>query len=79
MVCTNVECPISEEKTEWATQCIVFLGMLLDGSRHVLVVPEDKKYKAIGLLKQVKSVKKIMIKKVAKFFGSSCDPRMNVH
>ena len=69
LVCTNVGYPISEEKTEWATQCIVFLGMLLDGSRHVLVVPEEKKYKAIGLLKQVKSVKKITIKKVQELTG----------
>ena len=33
-LCEEINCPLSEEKTEWASVVIVFLRTLLDGKRH---------------------------------------------
>ena len=40
-LCNWINCPISQEKTEWATNRIVFLGILLDGISMRLVIPEE--------------------------------------
>ena len=30
-ICEEINCPVSDEKTMWATEIIIFLGILLDG------------------------------------------------
>ena len=45
-ICQLVGCPISMEKTEWATQLIIFLGVLLNGNSKTLSIPLDKKQKS---------------------------------
>ena len=45
--------PISLDKTEWPTDVITFLGILLDGRNYVLVIPIEKKQKAEFLLKKM--------------------------
>lgn len=46
-VCAEVNYPLSPEKTIWATQVIVFLGMLLDAIRRIICIPVDKRDKAL--------------------------------
>ena len=51
----QIGCPISmEKKTEWATQLIVFLGILLNDQSLTLAVPVEKCHKAVNLLTQAK-------------------------
>ena len=57
-VCGLINCPLSEDKTEWATQLIVFLGMLLNGRTLTISIPKDKKRKAEHLINNVMTNKK---------------------
>ena len=41
-ICEELNCPLSIEKTEWATEIIIFLGVLLDSRRRILAIPEEK-------------------------------------
>ena len=42
-LCMTLGVPVAVEKTEWASTFMVFLGILLNGVRYCLVVPEEKK------------------------------------
>ena len=63
-LCMEINCPISHDKTEWASEMIVFLGILLDGRRRVLVVPEEKKNKALNMLHSMLLRKKTTVKDI---------------
>ena len=41
-ICDDIGCPVAFDKTEWATDKIIFLGILLDGKNHRLTVPIEK-------------------------------------
>ena len=41
-LCLELGVPISREKTEFASEIIVYLGILLDGRNLVLAIPEEK-------------------------------------
>ena len=69
-VCLEINCPINEDKTEWATQLIIFLGILLNGRTLTMSVPENKKQKALHLLRHATTNKKITIKIVQKLTGT---------
>ena len=47
-LCKKINCPLSEEKTEWSLIRIIFLGTLLDGERYCLCIPEEKCIKALN-------------------------------
>ena len=49
-ICEEISCLVSQDKMEWVTTIIVFLGILLNGVEHCLCVPEDKRIKAINML-----------------------------
>ena len=51
-LCEQIGIPISEEKTEWLAECMVFLGILLNGRFMILAIPEEKRTKAISMLSQ---------------------------
>ena len=69
-ICSIIGCPISQEKTEWATQLIVFLGVLLNGRLQILAVPWEKQVKAINLLNLAISKRKVTIKFIQKLTGT---------
>ena len=49
-MCKDLGIPMSEEKTEWGSACMVFLGILLDGEKFILTIPEDKCIRAQNML-----------------------------
>ena len=65
-LCMKIGVPLSMEKTEYASTRMIFLGILLDGKLHILVIPEDKKNKAINSLQLMTSKKKATVKETAK-------------
>ena len=69
-ICMVINCPINQDKTEWATQLIIFLGILLNGRTLTLSVPEDKKIKALHLVQQAITNKKATVKFIQKLTGS---------
>ena len=68
-LCEKLGVPVSKEKTEWTTSLITFLGILFDGSNHVLAVPEEKKHKAMSILKLVIDKKKVTVKVIQRLTG----------
>ena len=70
VLCQEISCPIADNKTEWATQYIVFLGILLNGKVLFLSVPEDKRHKALNMLSEFTTQYKTMIKKIQKLMGT---------
>ena len=63
-VCNFIGCPVSEEKTEWSTTVICFLGMLLDGERKIIAIPEEKRIKALNILNRMINKPKATVKDI---------------
>ena len=61
-MCEQLGVPISVDKTEFACNVITFLGILLDGFLKIMVVPEQKRLKALGLLEQFIQSKSVWIR-----------------
>ena len=70
LVCDTVGCPVSLEKTEYASSLIIFLGVLLNGHRRLLAVPTEKRTKAINLINWAIDKKKVTIKFVQQLTGT---------
>ena len=68
-LCDEVGCPISMEKTVWATDLLVFLGTLLDGKGHCLCVLVEKKTKAINQINYILSKRTATIKEIQSLTG----------
>ena len=68
-LCTEINFPLALEKTEWATQIIVFLGMLIDMRNQTISIPEEKRDKAIWQIKDILSSKCTMVLKLQRLAG----------
>ena len=68
-VCNKIGFPVSLEKTEWSTQRIVFLGVLLDGITLSLAIPEEKRLAALTMVRRFKSAKKATVKELQRLSG----------
>ena len=68
-LCSEVGVPISEEKTEWATTRIVFLGMLLDRYWMLICVLEEKRVKVMNMLQLLINKKKSTVKQLQELCG----------
>ena len=60
--CYTIGVPIAEGKTEWGQTLIVFLGLLLDGHRMLICIPEEKRDKAIYTLNKLLDKKKATVR-----------------
>ena len=69
-LCAEIGCPMSPEKTEWATQLIIFLGILLNGKMLLMSVPQEKKNKDLVLLHEAVSRNKHQVKFIQKLAGT---------
>ena len=49
-ICGQVNFPVSLEKTEWASECLTFLGLLCDLVNQVVCIPAEKIQKAMDAL-----------------------------
>ena len=68
-MCNTIGCPVALEKTEWANNWVIFLGILLDGKNKTLAIPEEKRIKALNLLDWAICKKKVTIKFVQRITG----------
>ena len=82
-ICEQVHCPVSAEKTEWSSNLMILLGILLDGVNHCLAIPQDKRMKAIIMIQTVQknsySENCSVTDRFAEFSAESSSPRKNVH
>ena len=49
-LCAEIGVSIAQDKTQWASSKIIFLGIELNGENRCLYVPMDKKWRALNLL-----------------------------
>ena len=63
-ICKLINCPIADDKTEWASTQVVFLGVLLDGRFAILIIPEEKRLKAENAVQCVVGKRKVTIKQI---------------
>ena len=68
-LCSKIGCPISVEKTEWASPIMVFLGTLLNGKEQVISVPIDKVEKTYQFLQYAIQKRKVTVKFVQQLTG----------
>ena len=68
-MCADICFPVAMDKTEYATSQIVFLGIILDGVRHLLVIPEEKRIKALNLLLWIESKPKTTVRSLQQLAG----------
>ena len=63
-ICDEIKLPVVAEKTEWVKRKITFLGMILDGQQHRLLVPEDKRVKALNVINMACEKRKMTVKQI---------------
>ena len=68
-ICGLMGVPISLEKTEWVVIVIVFLGILLDGKRKILVIPEEKRLKALNTINELLDKRSAIVKELQSLAG----------
>ena len=68
-ICVQIGCPISLEKTKWALQLLIFLGILMNGRALTLCIPEDKRQKAMSLVNFAIDQKKVKVEFIQKLTG----------
>ena len=68
-ICGEINFPVSQEKTEWATQVIVFLGMLLNTVTQTISILMDKHEKATNLLKYALKKQTVTVLKIQQSAG----------
>ena len=67
--CEEIGFPVKFEKTEWGTQVIIFLGLLINTLTQTVSVPVEKLEKAKSLISQVLNRKKITVKELQQLCG----------
>ena len=60
-ICEQIKFPLSLDKTETATQIIIFLGMLLNTVDQTISIPEAKRSKAVQMLRKVIDSEKVTV------------------
>ena len=68
-VATEIGLTVAQEKTEWATHRLIFLGIYLMGDLLLMSIPEDKRLKALNLAKVMKDKRKATIHELQQFTG----------
>ena len=63
-ICQEINCLVAQDKTVWASIRIIFLGILLDGEQAILVIPKNKRVKALHAVSWICGKKKVTIKQV---------------
>lgn len=68
-ICKDINFPVSEDKTVWGCQEIIFLGLLLNSLLQVVSIPENKRQKALDALDRVLRAKKVKVIELQKLTG----------
>ena len=68
-MCEEINVPIAFEKTVWACEIIEFLGILLNGNRWTLEIPQEKRIRAVNMLEWILSKKKATVEEIQKLTG----------
>ena len=67
--CRQLGVPLALEKTEWATDIIIFLGIVLNGTTFTLGIPEDKRIRALNMLQYFSGKAKATVHELQQLAG----------
>ena len=68
-VCEQIKFLVAVDKTEEASECIVFLGLLLNGKYYILSIPLEKRQRAVDLLRYMIDKNKVTVKELQALCG----------
>ena len=68
-ICESIRFPVSIDKTFWGSTRMVFLGLLIDTVRQLVLIPADKVERAQLLIRSVLNKKKTTVKQLQKICG----------
>ena len=68
-LCQWLNVPVTLDKTEWASNKVVFLGILLDGNNHALALPQEKIKKALDQLGYMRDKHMVTVNKLEALAG----------
>ena len=68
-VCRDINFPVSMDKTQWGTDLIIFLGLLIDTRRRKVFIPIEKVERAMNLIQRFLAKKKGTIEEVQQLCG----------
>lgn len=68
-ICQEIGFPVSRDKTEWATQEIIFLGLVLNTLLQVVSVSEPKRTKALDAINRILRAKKVKVLDLQRLTG----------
>ena len=68
-MCGQLGVPVSVEKTKWPSTIMIFLGVLLDRHYHLLVVPKEKRLRALNTLRSLLSKQNATVKEIQSLAG----------
>ena len=68
-VCNRIGLQVAEEKMEWATPRLIFLGVLMIGDRFLFSIPEDKQLRAVNMTRLMIDKKKVTIYELQQYTG----------
>ena len=68
-LCHQINFPVAIDKTEFASTDMIFLGILLDGVRDLLIIPEEKRIKALNLVQWMLDMKKATVRTLQQLAG----------
>ena len=68
-ICQYIKFPVSMEKTFWATQIIVFLGLLLDTRNQTISIPQEKITKGLIYINSILNKKKTTLGEMQRLTG----------
>ena len=69
-ICGEINFPVALEKTFWGSQCMTFLGLLLDTLRQLVSIPVEKVEKALNMIEYFLSKKKATVLEFQRLCGS---------
>ena len=68
-ICDQIKFPVSLEKTFWAENLMVFLGLLIDVNKQLVLIPVEKIKKANSLINAILAKKKCTVQQLQKICG----------
>ena len=68
-LCRDLGVPVSMEKTEWASELVIFLGIRLNGSDLTMNIPLETRDRAIEMLIEIINKKKVTVKQLQQLCG----------
>ena len=68
-ICDQIKYPVSLEKTFWAENLMVFLGLLIDADKQIVLIPVEKIEKVNSLINTILAKKKCTVQQLQKICG----------